>query len=128
MYLVTFLACSLTCFNHSTIQGLGFTDNDSAGQTNIFAVEPKSYVQGTKADGTSDAQTSTQGGAAIGGTVAVGVVVAALILLQGDEELVTVSGPDASLKPLSEYASQFTREIVPPPAAPAVVDTDPVAM
>ena len=87
-------------------------------------MEPKSYVQGTNADGTSDAQTSTQGGAAIGGTVAVGVVVAALILLQGDEELVSVSGPDANLKPLTVYASQFTSEIAPPPAAPAVVASD----
>lgn len=106
------------------MQGLGFTDNDSAGQTNIFAVEPKSYVQGTNADGTSDAQTSTQGGAAIGGTMAVGVVIAGLILLQGEEELTTVGGPEANLKPLTEYATQFTSEIVPPPAAPAVVDSD----
>jgi hypothetical protein len=113
-------------FSHLfSVQGLGFTDNDSAGQTNIFAVEPKSYVQGSQSDGTSDAQTSTQGGAAIGGTVAVGVIVAGIILLNGDSGVnTTVSGPEAGLKPLSEYAAQFTSEIAAaaPVAAPSVVD------
>lgn len=31
-------------------QQLGYTEKDSAGQSNIFAVEPKSYVQGSSAD------------------------------------------------------------------------------
>ncbi len=38
----------------SPLQALGFTENDSAGQTNIFAVEPKSYVAGSSADKTGE--------------------------------------------------------------------------
>lgn len=114
-------------FKSNDRAGLGFTESDSAGQTNIFAVEPKSYVQGSKNDGTSDAQDSTQGGAAIAGTVAVGAVVAGLILLSGGDPDV-VSGPEAGLKPLSEYASQFTQEVSisssssSSPSAPEIVD------
>ena len=36
------------------LQALGFTENDSAGQTNIFAVEPKTYVAGSSSDKTSE--------------------------------------------------------------------------
>ena len=110
-------------FKSNDRAGLGFTESDSAGQTNIFAVEPKSYVQGSKNDGTSDAQDSTQGGAAIAGTVAVGAVVAGLILLSGGDPDV-VSGPEAGLKPLSEYASQFAQEVSSrsSASAPEIVD------
>lgn len=41
------------CLLPAALQALGFTENDSAGQTNIFAVEPKSYVAGSSADTTS---------------------------------------------------------------------------
>lgn len=34
-------------------QALGFTESDSAGQTNIFAVEPKAYVAGGSDDKTA---------------------------------------------------------------------------
>lgn len=33
-----------------TTQGLGYTAEDSAGQSNIFAVEPKTYVAGSSKD------------------------------------------------------------------------------
>jgi len=32
------------------LQGLGYTAEDSAGQSNIFAVEPKTYVAGSAKD------------------------------------------------------------------------------
>jgi hypothetical protein len=38
----------------SCLQALGFTESDSAGQSNVFAVEPKSYVAGSSADATSE--------------------------------------------------------------------------
>lgn len=42
------------CDLRPLLQALGFTDNDSAGQTNIFAVEPKTYVAGSSADKTGE--------------------------------------------------------------------------
>lgn len=106
------------------MQALGFTESDSAGQTNIFAVEPKSYVQGSQSDATSAAGTSTTGGAAIAGSVAVGAVVAGLILLNGDSDV--ADGPEAGLRSLTAYKNQFAGEIVAQAPAPvAVVEAAP---
>ena len=91
--------------------GLGFTWDDSAGQSNIFAVEPKQYV--------SDSNTSSNvGGPAIAGAVAVGLIVAGIrILTTGEAELV-VGGPDAGLKTLGAYAEMFAvKEVAAPVAA-----------
>jgi len=85
-------------------------------------VEPKSYVAGTKADQTSDAGSSTNTGAAIAGTVAVGAVIAGLLLVN-DSFNVDV-GPTGDFKTLSEYKAQFAEEVavVAPRAAPAPAD------
>lgn len=104
------------------MQALGYTDSDSAGQTNIFAVEPKLYVAGSTSDGTADAGASTTGAAAIAGSVAVGTVLAGLLLIK-DADTVDV-GPIGDYKSLNEYKAQFAAElaIAAPPAAPAVAD------
>jgi len=98
-------------FTPSARSGLGFTSDDSAGQSNIFAVEPKQYV--------SDSNTSSNvGGPAIAGAVAVGLIVAGIrILTTGEAELV-VGGPDAGLKTLGAYAEMFAvKEVAAPVAA-----------
>ena len=98
-------------FTPSALSGLGFTSDDSAGQSNIFAVEPKQYV--------SDSNTSSNvGGPAIAGAVAVGLIVAGIrILTTGEAELV-VGGPDAGLKTLGAYAEMFAvKEVAAPVAA-----------
>ena len=98
-------------FTPSARSGLGFTSDDSAAQSNIFAVEPKQYV--------SDSNTSSNvGGPAIAGAVAVGLIVAGIrILTTGEAELV-VGGPDAGLKTLGAYAEMFAvKEVAAPVAA-----------
>ena len=96
---------------------MGFTESDSAGQTNIFAVEPKSYVKGSTSDATADAGNSTVGGASVAGTVAVGIVVAALLLL--NKNTVTSEGPEEGLLSLSAYKDTFASEIAARAPAPA---------
>ncbi|CAG9464528.1 unnamed protein product [Pedinophyceae sp. YPF-701] len=50
---------------------VGFQDEDSAGQTNIFAVEPKSYLAGSTAD--------TSGGAPLFIALAFGIGAAVVV-------------------------------------------------
>ena len=113
------------CFgNQNDVQALGFTESDSAGQTNIFAVEPKSYVAGSSRDETEDAGNSTVGAAAIAGTVAAGAFVAGLLLLKDSTDVDL--GPTGDFLTLSQYKAQFAAEVSKPVAeavtAPAVVD------
>ena len=84
-------------------------------------MEPKSYVAGSSADGTVSAGDSTQGGASVAGSVAVGIVVAALILLNGDSDVTNVGGPDAGLQSLTQYRDVFAAEV----SAAAVVQAAP---
>ena len=95
-------------FFSSPFQALGFTESDSAGQTNIFAVEPKAYVAGSSNDKTSDAGSSTAGAAAIAGTFAVGAVVGGLLLVK-DVAPILENYPTEYLT-LAEYKSEFTAE------------------
>lgn len=88
---------------------LGFTESDSAGQTNVFAVEPKSYVAGSSSDKTKAAGNSTVGAAAIAGSVAAGAVIAGLLLINGSNDVDL--GPSGDFKTLTEYKAQFTAEI-----------------
>lgn len=106
------------------LQALGYTESDSAGQTNIFAVEPRSYVAGSTRDQTKDAGNSTTGAAAIAGTVAVGAFIAGLILL--NESSKTDLGPTGEFLTLSQYKAQFASESSAarpaPVSAPEVVE------
>eukprot|EP00892_Ulva_mutabilis_P011833 jgi/Ulvmu1/9021/UM005_0112.1 len=60
-------------FKPNNNAALGFTEDDSAGQSNIFAVEPKTYVQSQKPDSNSNA-TLLIGGIAAAFAVALLVV------------------------------------------------------
>ena len=104
----------------SYFQALGFTESDSAGQTNIFAVEPKTYVAGSTADATAAGANSTYGAAAVAGTFAVGAVIAGLLLVK-DASTIDL-GPTGDFKTLTEYQAQFAAEFKAPAAAPAVAD------
>lgn len=56
----------------------------------------------------SDGNTSSNvGGPAIAGAVAVGLIVAGIRILSDGEASEVISGPDAGLKSLGEYASMF---------------------
>ena len=102
-------------FTPSNRAGLGFTDEDSAGQSNIFAVEPKQYV--------SDSNTSSSvGGPAIAGAVAVGLILAGIRIITTDEAAEVVAGPDAGLQSLGAYAEMLAVKapVAEVEAAPAV--------
>lgn len=101
-------------------QGIGFVEQDSAGQTNIFAVEPKSYVKGSNTDGTDNSANDTLSLAAVAGTVAAGAIVAGLITISGSFSDEVVPAPSSEYKSLTAYSAQFTAELAAaaPVAAP----------
>lgn len=70
------------------LQALGFTADDSAGQSNIFAVEPKTYVQSGSPDSNSSA-TLVIGG--IAGALALGLLVIGLGANQGNVSVGEIS-------------------------------------
>lgn len=70
------------------MQALGFTEDDSAGQSNIFAVEPKTYVQSGSPDSNSNA-TLLIGGVA--GAFAVALLVFGLGANSSNVSIGTVS-------------------------------------
>jgi len=93
--------------------GLGYTEDDSAGQSNIFATEPKVY-QGKEISNSWVA--SLVGTIAAGGLVFIGVQK----LLADSEVSTPVSLGDRA--PLSQYVSEFKPRAIPAPepvAAPA---------
>ena len=69
------------------LQALGFTESDSAGQTNIFAVEPKIYVAGSSADKTASGANAT---------LAIGVGAGMLAVFVLGSGLLTVSNTTQS--------------------------------
>eukprot|EP00873_Tetraselmis_striata_P018533 jgi/Tetstr1/438797/TSEL_027306.t1 len=87
---------------------LGFTDQDSAGQTNIFAVEPKSYVAGSSADDGSNSSLYALGAFMVSATILSGAVTAL-----SDN---TVNNDLAAYKNLSEYKAAFAAEIASAPS------------
>ncbi len=103
--------------------GVGFVESDSAGQTNVFAVEPKQYVAGGKADETRGEANDTTAVAAVAGTFGMGIVVAGLLLTSGPTTL-EAAAPAGDARALSSYAAQFSAELAPaaPAAAPALAD------
>ena len=108
----------LTNFFPPSKQALVFTESDSAGQTNIFAVEPKAYVAGSSSDKTSDAGSSTAGAAAIAGTFAIGAVVGGLLLVK-DSSPVLEDYPleyETLTQYKSDFASEFKMVAAPSPA------------
>ncbi|KAK9844043.1 hypothetical protein WJX81_002857 [Elliptochloris bilobata] len=89
----------------------GYTEEDSAGQSNIFAVEPKQYVQGSVRDSGGP---SSNVGAVVAGVVAIGIVVAGLVALSkgGSSSkipapLSTVQDEASSFRSLSTFKQQF---------------------
>merc|ERR1712118_19966 len=95
-------------FAPSERSGLGYTEDDSAGQSNIFATEPKVY-QGK--------EISNSWVVALVGTIAAGglVFVGVQKLLVVDEDAAPVSL--GSRAPLSQYVAEFQPRRAPAPVA-----------
>ncbi|PSC68693.1 hypothetical protein C2E20_7752 [Micractinium conductrix] len=110
-------------FTSNNRAALGFTESDSAGQTNIFAVEPKSYVAGSTADTTGSGYQATLLTAGVAAIAAAAAVAGGLLTNSGPSELAALA-PAEGVKPLSAYSQQFAAELGGVHAAPAVVDSE----
>ncbi|KAK3236327.1 hypothetical protein CYMTET_53524 [Cymbomonas tetramitiformis] len=80
-------------------QGLGYTSEDSAGQSNIFAVEPKAYVADDTNDSIGEGSSTF---AVIGGVVASLAVVLAVVFGGTSTEVEDTLEAGESLKVLYE--------------------------
>ncbi|GAB4822760.1 hypothetical protein N2152v2_009806 [Parachlorella kessleri] len=107
-------------FESNRRAAVGYTDEDSAGQSNIFAVEPKVYVSGSSADN-SNAGPQTVTVAAAGFVFAMAAIGAGLIVMNQPQGVEAVA-PTGEFRPLSEYAAKFSAELGPVSAAPAVAE------
>lgn len=86
----------------------GYLEEDSAGQTNIFAVEPKTYVQGSAADDVDNTATvSIAGFAFVFAMAAVGLG----LLVNGQKSDVADFAPTGEYLALSEYKAKFAAEL-----------------
>mmetsp|Transcript_31160 Transcript_31160/g.101587 ORF Transcript_31160/g.101587 Transcript_31160/m.101587 type:complete len:154 (-) Transcript_31160:40-501(-) len=106
-------------FDTNKNAALGFTEEDSAGQSNIFAVEPKMVVAGSSAD---SGDTGSPLASVVAFLVAGGAVGAGFLALSGQEaapEKVVADG-----LPLSYYVKMFEA----PAPAPVVVEAPPVSI
>ncbi|KAI3423813.1 hypothetical protein D9Q98_009649 [Chlorella vulgaris] len=108
-------------FTSNKNSALGFTESDSAGQTNIFAVEPKTYVAGSSADGTSSGSQTTIAVASVAALGAAAAVVAGLVANSGPNDLSSLA-PEEGLKSLSEYSQLFASQAPAAASAPSLVD------
>mmetsp|Transcript_15 Transcript_15/g.70 ORF Transcript_15/g.70 Transcript_15/m.70 type:complete len:139 (+) Transcript_15:96-512(+) len=90
-------------FKPNQRSGKGYLDEDSAGQTNIFAVEPTLYTKGGSNDKTSGNTALVGGGAAVLGALILGAAV-----LGGGVGGGVTSPADEGLLSLTEYVQQFT--------------------
>lgn len=99
-------------FGNNSRSGLGYTAEDSAGQSNIFAVEPKVYVQGSSKDtttGSSDNLLFAITAAVVGiGAIAVGLSITAGISPSG-------SVGEQSTVSLSQYKTIFESSLAKAP-------------
>ncbi|BDA43445.1 hypothetical protein COCOBI_04-4570 [Coccomyxa sp. Obi] len=95
----------------------GYTEEDSAGQSNIFAVEPKQYVAGSS----RDTGENSNNAALLAGAVGVGILAVGLLALRGTQPNTAVAVQQlqkeaANYRSLSSYKEQFAS------AAPATSD------
>lgn len=97
-------------FSANKRAALGYLESDSAGQENIFAVQPPQYVEGSVRDVNSDASANTviaAGGAFLGLVAVAAGAVALLNLGAGGID-------DSQFVPLSEYSAKFSAELEAP--------------
>ncbi|KAL6634163.1 hypothetical protein ACP70R_026834 [Stipagrostis hirtigluma subsp. patula] len=114
----------------------GLVEKDTAGQTNIYSVEPMVYVA-ESAISSGTAGTSAEGAentaAIAGGLVLITVAAASSILIQVSKNQPQVPAATYSGPPLSYYVAKFQDQPVaaveaPAPAAPVEVQDSPAAI
>ncbi|GMH44480.1 hypothetical protein BSKO_12432 [Bryopsis sp. KO-2023] len=102
-------------FKSNTRSSIGYLEEDSAGQTNIFAVQPKQYVQGSSYDDTTgtDSNAVFGVGGAVLGLAVVGLGVTALTSLGGGDASV-LAEDFSNLQTLSQYKAEFESSLTAP--------------
>lgn len=94
---------------------MGYTDDDSAGQTNIFAVEPRLYLAG------SDRDVVTSPGANIAIVTAAALAIAGIasgliINFNNKEPRVAIEDEPGQYLTLSQYKDKFSVSTSPAPS------------
>lgn len=93
-------------------KALGFFEEDSAGQTNIFAVETKAYVAGSAQDNTDSTPTLLFAG--IGGAIAIAAIAAGIIGgKNAAENAIPVYEDAGKYESLTTYAAKFSTKSAP---------------
>ncbi|XP_062223086.1 protein MAINTENANCE OF PSII UNDER HIGH LIGHT 1-like [Phragmites australis] len=107
----------------------GYVEKDTAGQTNIYSVEPTVYVA-ESAISSGTAGTSAEGAentaAIAAGLVLITVAAASSILIQVSKNQPAVPAVDYSGPPLSYYVAKFQPQLVAAPAVEAPAPAAPV--
>ncbi|CAL5221428.1 g3616 [Coccomyxa viridis] len=87
-------------FTGSSNASRGYTEEDSAGQSNIFAVEPKQYVAGSQ----RDVGTDNNSPAIIAAGFGIGILVLGLLALRTEKPAATVARAQL-VKEVTQYRS-----------------------
>jgi len=86
---------------------MGYTEEDSAGQTNIFAVEPKKYIQNAADDMASGSATSNLVIAISAFAVGAAILTFGIFVNRNDSES-PIAEELGQFKTLSEYQREFS--------------------
>jgi len=115
-----------TFFESNKLSKRGYLEQDSAGQENIFAVQPKRYIQGSEVDDTTGSAGNTFFGVA-GAALALAVIATGVtaLIVQTEKSGVSTAEQDFSgLSTLSEYKSKFVADARPEPVESPPVSSD----
>ncbi|KAK9859840.1 hypothetical protein WJX84_006835 [Apatococcus fuscideae] len=94
-------------FEASRRAAMGYTEEDSAGQTNIFAVEPKKYIQNAADDMASGSATSNLVIAISAFAVGAAILTFGIFVNRNDSES-PIAEELGQFKTLSEYQREFS--------------------
>ncbi|KAL3149402.1 hypothetical protein ABBQ32_002198 [Trebouxia sp. C0010 RCD-2024] len=100
-------------FAPNSRSGAGYTDDDSAGQTNIFAVEPRLYLAGSD----RDVEVNPAANIAIvtAGALAIAAIASGLVINFQSKPRAPIDDEAGEYLTLSQYKDKFSA-----PAAPAL--------
>lgn len=99
-------------FAPNTRSGLGYTEDDSAGQTNIFAVEPKLYLAGSSRDVNTDPNVNIA--IVTAGALAIAAIASGLIINFQSKPRAPIEDEPGQYLTLSQYKDKFSASIAPP--------------
>ncbi|KAA6427497.1 MAG: hypothetical protein FRX49_02160 [Trebouxia sp. A1-2] len=93
-------------FAPNTRSGIGYTEDDSAGQTNIFAVEPKLYLAGSARDVATDPNVNIA--IVTAGALALAAIASGLIINFQSKPRAPIEDEPGNYLTLSQYKDKFS--------------------